>query len=290
MSCRVRLDTQIPGSRQPERMSALGHRRAGAPRQGRSACPSRRHLRRPPVVVLVHGAWHGSWCWAKVVPLLENQGLAVRTVDLPSTGTDEEALGNLDDDVTALTTVLDEIPGTKVLVGHSYGGLPITEAGAGRDDVAHLVYVCAFMLDVGQSLLDAAGGQPMSWWQVSEDGKSITAGRPESVSYSDCAPDEAAAAAARLTPQSMSSCTTPLRAAALADGTRHLCCGRPRPGAAAGGPRDDGDRQGPAAAARRLRALAVPFTAGGASGTDHRHSARVRVCLLAGLTGQARSY
>jgi pimeloyl-ACP methyl ester carboxylesterase len=167
-----------------------------------------------PTVVLVHGAWHGSWCWAKVVPLLEEHGLAVHTVDLPSTGPDVDALGNLDDDVTTLATLLDKIPGPKVLVGHSYGGLPITEAGAGRDDIAHLVYVCAFMLDVGQSLLDAAGGQPMSWWQVSEDGKSITAGRPESVFYSDCEPREAAAAAARLTPQSMSSCTTPLRAAA----------------------------------------------------------------------------
>jgi pimeloyl-ACP methyl ester carboxylesterase len=167
-----------------------------------------------PVIVLVHGAWHGSWSWAKVVPLLEQQGLSVRTVDLPSTGTDVDALGALDDDVTALTAVLDELPGPKILVGHSYGGLPITQAGAGRDDIVHLVYVCAFMLDVGQSLLDAAGGQPMSWWQVSEDGKSITAGRPESVFYSDCDPEEAAAAAARLTPQSMSSCTTPLRAAA----------------------------------------------------------------------------
>jgi pimeloyl-ACP methyl ester carboxylesterase len=167
-----------------------------------------------PVVVLVHGAWHGSWCWAKVVPLLEEQGLTVRTVDLPSSGPDVDGLGSLDDDVTALTSVLDEVPGPKVLVGHSYGGLPISEAGAGRDDVVHLVYVCAFMLDVGQSLLDAAGGQPMSWWQVSDDGRSITPNRPESVFYSDCSPEEAAAAVAQLTPQSMSSCTTPLSAAA----------------------------------------------------------------------------
>ncbi|OMQ14047.1 hypothetical protein A7K94_0219380 [Modestobacter sp. VKM Ac-2676] len=167
-----------------------------------------------PTVVLVHGAWHGSWCWEKVVPLLEQQGLAVRTVDSPSSGPDVDALGSLDDDVAALTAVLDEIPGPKVLVGHSYGGLPITVAGAGRDDVAHLVYVCAFMLDVGQSLIDAAGGEPMSWWQVSEDGRSITAGRPEEVFYGDCDPADAAAAVARLTPQSMSSCTAPLEVAA----------------------------------------------------------------------------
>jgi pimeloyl-ACP methyl ester carboxylesterase len=165
-------------------------------------------------VVLVHGAWHGSWCWDKVVPLLTDQGVDVRTVDLPSTGPDVAALGDLDDDVAVVTRALDEAPGPKILVGHSYGGLPITEAAAGRDDVAHLVYVCAFMLDVGVSLLDAAGGKPMSWWRVSPDGRSITPDRPESVFYSDCNEQEAAAAAARLTPQSMSSCTTPLRAAA----------------------------------------------------------------------------
>jgi pimeloyl-ACP methyl ester carboxylesterase len=169
-----------------------------------------------PTVVLVHGAWHGSWAWDLVVPLLQERGVAVRTVDLPSTGPDVDALGDLDGDVAVLTAVLDDVPGPKVLVGHSYGGLPITEAGAGRDDVVHLVYVCAFLLDVGVSLLDAAGGQPMSWWQVSADGRSITAGRPEEVFYGDCPPEVAAASAARLTPQSMSSCTQPLRSAAWA--------------------------------------------------------------------------
>jgi pimeloyl-ACP methyl ester carboxylesterase len=167
----------------------------------------------PPTLVLVHGAWHGSWCWDKVVPLLTERGLDVRTLDLPSTGPDVDALGDLTDDVRTLTAVLDEVPGPKVLVGHSYGGLPITEASAGRDDVVHLVYVCAFLLDKGVSLLDAAGGQPMSWWQVAEDGRSITPGRPEEVFYGDCDPADTASSVARLTPQSMSSCTQPLKAA-----------------------------------------------------------------------------
>jgi hypothetical protein len=41
-------------------------------------------------VVLVHGGWHGSWCWAQVVPLLERRGISVRTVDLPSIGADPD--------------------------------------------------------------------------------------------------------------------------------------------------------------------------------------------------------
>ena len=165
-------------------------------------------------VVLVHGAWHGPWCWDQLVPELQARGLAVATVDLPSSGPDLTALGDLDDDVAAVTAVLDAVPGRKILLGHSYGGLPITEAAAGRDDVAHLVYVCAFLLDAGVSLIDAAGGRPVSWWRLSEDGTSMTADRPEEVFYSDCTPEAAAAAVAQLHPQSLASVRQPLRAAA----------------------------------------------------------------------------
>jgi pimeloyl-ACP methyl ester carboxylesterase len=165
-------------------------------------------------VVLVHGAWHGPWCWDELVPALEAHGLGVATVDLPSSGPDVTALGDLDADVAAVTAVLDAVPGPKILLGHSYGGLPVTQAAAGRKDVVHLVYVCAFLLDAGVSLLDAAGGQPVAWWRVSEDGASMTVDRPEEVFYSDCSPEVAAAAVARLHPQSLSSCRQPLRAAA----------------------------------------------------------------------------
>ncbi|RZU32746.1 alpha/beta hydrolase [Blastococcus saxobsidens] len=165
-----------------------------------------------PTIVLVHGAWHGSWAWDQVVPLLTERGFRVRTVDLPSTGPDVDALGGLADDVATVRAVLDDVAGPTVLVGHSYGGLPVTEASAGRDDVVRLVYVCAFLLDAGVSLLDAAGGEPPAFWQVSEDGRWMTPAQPEQVFYADCPPDVTAAAVARLTPQSLSSCTTPLQA------------------------------------------------------------------------------
>lgn len=165
-------------------------------------------------VVLVHGAWHGSWCWSDLVPALEAHGLAAVTVDLPSSGPDVTALGDLDADVAAVTAVLDAVPGPKILLGHSYGGLPVTQAAAGREDVVHLVYVCAFMLDAGVSLIEAAGGRPVPWWRLSEDGTWMTPDRPEEVFYGDCEPAVAAAAVARLQPQSLSSCRQPLQAAA----------------------------------------------------------------------------
>jgi pimeloyl-ACP methyl ester carboxylesterase len=113
-----------------------------------------------------------------------------------------------------VTAVLDAVEGPKILLGHSYGGLPVTQAAAGRTDVEHLVYLCAFLLDAGVSLLDAAGGQPVPWWRLSEDGTWMVPDGPEQVFYHDCTPEVTAASVARLHPQSLSACTQPLRAAA----------------------------------------------------------------------------
>ena len=167
-----------------------------------------------PTLVLVHGAWHGSWCWSTVVDELAAQGQATATVDLPSSGRDAAALGGLADDIAAVGAVLDAVEGPKVLVGHSYGGLPVSAAAVGRDDVVGVVYVCAFVLDEGTTLLQAAGGTPPPFWDISADGTHMAAADPVAVFYGDCDPAVAAAAAAQLGFQSMSSVTTPLPATA----------------------------------------------------------------------------
>jgi hypothetical protein len=81
-----------------------------------------------PTVVLVHGAWHGAWCWDEVVDRLGGDGLAVVAVDLPSVVSG----GDLYDDARAVRAVLDDRPGDKVVVGHSYGGIVITPHGPRR--------------------------------------------------------------------------------------------------------------------------------------------------------------
>jgi pimeloyl-ACP methyl ester carboxylesterase len=93
-------------------------------------------------VVLVHGAWHGGWCWEKVIPLLEAAGVDSVAVDLPLT--------SLREDADATRTALDAVPGEAVLCGHSYGGAVITEAGH-HPAVAHLAYLTAFACDEGES-------------------------------------------------------------------------------------------------------------------------------------------
>ena len=71
-------------------------------------------------------------------------------VDLPSVA----AGGDMYDDARFVRDAIDAAAGDTVVVGHSYGGVVITEAAAGADGVRHLVYLTAFMLDEGESLAD----------------------------------------------------------------------------------------------------------------------------------------
>jgi pimeloyl-ACP methyl ester carboxylesterase len=109
--------------------------------------------------VLVHGSWFGSWCWEKVVPLLEQQGHRVAAPDLPGYGQDqtpprEITLQHFADRVCR---VLDAQAEPVVLVGHSRGGVVITQAAEYRPDkIQTLVYVCAFLPRNGESLLQLA--------------------------------------------------------------------------------------------------------------------------------------
>ncbi|MBV8083144.1 MAG: alpha/beta hydrolase [Candidatus Eremiobacteraeota bacterium] len=102
-------------------------------------------------IVLVHGAWADGSSWAKVIPLLQAQGYNVTAVQNPLT--------SLDDDVAATKRVLNLQDGPVLLVGHSWAGMVITQAGT-DPKVVGLVYVDAFSPDVGQSANDLGQGFP----------------------------------------------------------------------------------------------------------------------------------
>ncbi|MGO4325442.1 alpha/beta fold hydrolase [Cupriavidus sp. 2TAF22] len=104
-----------------------------------------------PAVVLVHGAFADGSDWAKVIPLLQAKGIKVQAV--------QNGLNSLQDDVAATRRAIDSQKGKVVLVGHSWGGTVITEAG-NDDKVAALVYVAAFAPDAGQSTEDVGKGYP----------------------------------------------------------------------------------------------------------------------------------
>ena len=95
--------------------------------------------------VLVHGAFADGTCWQRVIPLLQKAGLKVIAVQNP--------LDSLENDVAFTHRALELAEGPVVLVGHSWGGVVITQAGL-HEKVKSLVYVAAFIPDVGQLLVD----------------------------------------------------------------------------------------------------------------------------------------
>ena len=103
-------------------------------------------------IVLVHGAFADGTSWSKIIPLLEAEGYSVVAVQNPLT--------SLADDVAATKRIIALQDGPVLLVGHSWGGAVITQAG---DDpkVAGLVYVAAYAPEVGQSANDAS--TPFGW-------------------------------------------------------------------------------------------------------------------------------
>lgn len=102
-------------------------------------------------VVLVHGAWADGSSWSKVIPLLQAKGIAVLAVQNPLT--------SLDDDVAATNRVLVSAAGPVVLVGHSWAGTVITQAG-NDPKVAALVYVAAFANKDGQAAGELVNAYP----------------------------------------------------------------------------------------------------------------------------------
>jgi pimeloyl-ACP methyl ester carboxylesterase len=116
-----------------------------------SAAQAQNPVRRTEKVILVHGAWADGSSWSKIIPLLEAKGLEVKAVQLPLT--------SLADDVATLQRALELEDKPVLLVGHSYGGAVITQAG---DDpkVAGLVYVSAYAPKEGESALDEALANP----------------------------------------------------------------------------------------------------------------------------------
>jgi pimeloyl-ACP methyl ester carboxylesterase len=108
---------------------------------------------KPVSVILVHGAWADGSSWNDVIPYLLDKGLTVVSVQNP--------LSSLADDVAATRRAIDLQPGPVLLVGHSWGGVVITEAGR-HEKVAGLVYVAAFGPAEGESVNTLLGNKDIA--------------------------------------------------------------------------------------------------------------------------------
>ena len=107
--------------------------------------------------LLVHGGFHGAWCWRKTVAELEKRGHRAKAIDLPGQGEDQTPLTKV-----TLGTMVDKIvaemaglPGQVVLVGHSLGGIAISVTGETVPErIKALVYLSAFLPRDGEALQD----------------------------------------------------------------------------------------------------------------------------------------
>ena len=103
-------------------------------------------------VLLVHGAWHGAWCWAPLQRALDQLGISSYAIDLPGHGISPLPLGDLHGDAAAVVEALEALPPDTLLLGHSYGGAVISQAAAHSDRIGHLMFIAAFALEAGESV------------------------------------------------------------------------------------------------------------------------------------------
>ncbi len=173
--------------------------------------------------VLVHGAWHGGWCWDKIVPLLEKRGHKAVAPDLPGHGNNKSPISevSLQAYTERLIKVLEAQPETVVLVGHSMGGIVISQAAECRPErVKTLVYLCAFLLRDGESLLQIAQGDTEALVLpnlVMTDDQSSGTVRDEAIKeafYGDCSDEDVARAKSLLVPQAAAPFATPVHTTA----------------------------------------------------------------------------
>lgn len=111
----------------------------------------------PATLVLVHGAWSGSWTWWKLAPVLDELRVPCIAVDLPSCSAPDTTV-DIHDDAAHVRATAASINGPVVLVGNSYGGAVITAGGLDAPNVKRLVYLAAHMPDAGEALFALMSG------------------------------------------------------------------------------------------------------------------------------------
>jgi pimeloyl-ACP methyl ester carboxylesterase len=180
--------------------------------------------------VFVHGSWHGAWCWEKIAPSLERAGHVVRAPDLPGHGDDKTPLAEITSEsyVGRVANVLESLAEPAILVGHSMGGMVISQVAERRPDkVRTLAYVAGFLLRDGQSVLDAAQTDtdsalmPSLEWASDGLSASVPAAAARIAFYGKCSAPDAMAAAARLCAEPAAPVITPIRVTGARFGQIH---------------------------------------------------------------------
>lgn len=174
---------------------------------------------KPIPIVIVHGAWYDSTSWYKVIPLLEARGHAVAAPDMPGYGRNARPIDQIGFDtyVDEVVRAVNSIRGRVMLVGHSLGGMFISQAAERvPDKIASLTYVAAFMLRDGESRISVAKDDPGSValkYRIPAGEGAISFTREGFIQsfYNDCSPADIEYLLARVRPQPVRPLQTPLR-------------------------------------------------------------------------------
>ena len=176
-------------------------------------------MTRPSIFILIHGAWHGAWCWHRLIPLLEASGARVIAPDLPSMGSDTTPAESvtLESWAQSVMQVLQR-ESRCVLVGHSLGGAVISRAAElAPECVQMLVYLSAYLLPTGATVAEAARadtGSLIAPNMIPVQRGVTCALRADVVSdtfHGTCAPGDREFAGMRLKPQPLKPLVTPLQ-------------------------------------------------------------------------------
>ena len=160
--------------------------------------------------VLVAGAWHGAWCWEYVIPLLEARGHAAQAAELPGMGSDRTSFAELGlmDWARSVSRVVEEAPGPVILVGHSRGGVVVSQvAELVPDRIGLSVYLTAILPGHGETGLDVSSLVPPDSLQqreytLTDDDLAFVADPALlSRSYARATPELVERAMARVTPE-----------------------------------------------------------------------------------------
>ena len=170
-----------------------------------------------PPIVLIHGAWQGSWVFSTWAPFLERQQWQVHAVDLPGNGhsTDHFRPATLQGYTDHVLALLETLDAPAVIAGHSGGGITATQvAEAAPERVRALVYLAGMMLPSSMSFrdlvrdaeqttpgFDFSGIGPHLIWNDTRTQSCVPAEAAMALFLQDCDQDAARAAAGRLTPQ-----------------------------------------------------------------------------------------
>jgi pimeloyl-ACP methyl ester carboxylesterase len=170
--------------------------------------------------LLVHGSWHGAWCWEKVVPLLTQAGHQVITLDLPGHGNDQTPAAevSLQTYADSICKVLDAQPEAVILVGHSMGGIAVSQAAEYRPQkIKMLIFLAAALLRDGESASEVVqpeqdpSGLPSFTIDESQGTVTIRKDVAQEILYGNCSDENAAQAILRLCPEPLAPLTTPLK-------------------------------------------------------------------------------